>query len=156
MASIRELAFKDVLNKANAGLAGADVFERSRMWGVVPSMVPKRIAYAFQHPNPDGIGDEVLDHIGGLSGSVKKRAAWAAFEIIWKGDGAIVPDEAIDGELIAIAKKIVGQKVSQLYIGVEDMGIALHRAQADYPYLRAIQWVRIHYMCQTADPEKWA
>jgi hypothetical protein len=148
VASIRELAIQNIVTKLNTNRPGGMAqFIRSFSWAVDPSMLPFNIVY----PQKDAVLPPDRE-----TRPIRQKVQRVAVEVIFKGDGTTPPDSAVDATLVWAQKATLGTHVDQLYSNVEYGGTEFHRAQADYPYCRAIIYLDIHHQSDRNDPELWS
>lgn len=149
MSSIREQGIQNAVTKLNTSRpGGVPFFIRSLSSAVLPQDLPKNIVYPADDTQMDG---QDLNTKG-----VRRLYHDIAVETIFKGDGVTAPDSLIDPILVWARKVLPGQVLPNVYMGIEYVTTKFVRAQADYPYCRAIAIFRIYYQNATKDPEAWA
>ena len=155
--TVREAATQDLTAKANAAAAaagyGAGFWKRTWLSGVTPQMTPFATVYYAQDAQ-HGM-TETSRELGGQFGPAVENEFLLAFQITFKGDGVTAPDQAVDAYIANVYKAVVGQRNPGVYLRVGYVGTSFIPAQADYPYCRAVLYVRVKTRTKTEDPENW-
>src|SRR4051812_11549139 len=112
--SIRELAFQELLARANADLLLADQFTRDDLYAIrTAELVVGKSENRFYTCTDakSGLGEEVVKRVGRDGGALLMCDAFCAFEMTRKGDGTTPPGSAVDADLVKLERKISGIRV---------------------------------------------